>query len=314
MTPGACVIVANPHSGAGNVIAATRAVLTTLEIKVKGVLTLSRDAVFAHQLNDLVAKCSTPDFSRAPIVACVGGDGTLSAVLNLLESPERCVLAIVPCGSGNDVARGLGIPSIAAAIDVLRNGIEQPIDYGTVNERRFINCVGIGLDAEVARMAARIRGRGILHAASYYLAALRGLLTVKPVGASVWTPFADPSDFEDLVMLTIGNGRFYGGGFHGAPNAQLDDGMLDCYAFRDVRGLFKRFALMQRIKAGTHGDELNVKHIKTPRLGLRLARTVAMHVDGEITETARAEVSTVARGTRVLVPSRPNVQVDQPSK
>ena len=62
------------------------------------------------------------------------------------------------------------------------------------------------------------------------------MFSVKPAGASVSTPEI-ALRFSDLVMLTVGNGPWYGGGFRGAPDARLDDGLLDCYAFRDVPGL-----------------------------------------------------------------------------
>jgi diacylglycerol kinase (ATP) len=293
VTARACVIVANPRSGGGNVIAATRAVLTTHEIKTVAVLELSRDPEFASRLNSFVG-------DKKPIIACIGGDGTVSAVLNALAHPGRCALAVVPCGSGNDLARELDIDGVRTALDVLARGRERSIDFGIVNGKRFVNGVGIGLDAEVARMAAAIRARGVFHAASYYLAALRGLLTVKPVGSRVAAAEQGPIPFDDLVMITIGNGKWYGGGFRGAPLAELDDGMLDCYAFRDVLGLFRRLGLMQRIKAGVHGKDPNVTAIRTDRLTIEFARSVAMHVDGELTETTRADISLVALGARIL--------------
>jgi len=293
VTARACVIVANPRSGGGNVIAATRAILTTPEIKTVAVLELSRDQEFASRLNSFVG-------DKKPIIACIGGDGTISAVLNALAHPGRCVLAVVPCGSGNDLARELDIDGVRTALDVLARGRERSIDFGIVNGKRFVNGVGIGLDAEVARMAAAIRARGVFHAASYYLAALRGLLTVKPVGSRVAAAEQSPVPFDDLVMITIGNGKWYGGGFRGAPLAELDDGMLDCYAFRDVLGLFRRLGLMQRIKAGVHGKDPNVTAIRTDRLTIEFARSVAMHVDGELTETTRADISLVALGARIL--------------
>jgi diacylglycerol kinase (ATP) len=297
VTARACVIVANPRSGTGNVIAATRAVLTTTSIKTVAVLELTRDQSMAERLNVV---CRT---LVRPIIACIGGDGTISAVLNLLERPDQCVLAMIPCGSGNDVARGLGIGSLGTALEILRDGTERRIDYGVINGQRFINCVGIGLDAEVTRIAAAIRARGVFHAASYYLAALRGLLTVKPVSAQISAGEAAPMRFEDLVMITVGNGRWYGGGFHGAPLAELDDGLLDCYAFRDVPGVLRRLALMQRIKTGAHGKEPNVTHFKTSRLRIEFSRTVAMHVDGELSETARADLSVAPLGANMLTRS-----------
>lgn len=235
------------------------------------------------------------------MLVCVGGDGTLSLAFDALRHADDAVLAIVPCGSGNDFSSMLGIAPGRAAVETLRSGVARAIDYGTVNGKRFLNCVGIGLDAEVAAMAAQIRARGYAKGFSYYLAALRGLVSVRPIGATLESSTAC-ARFEDLVMITIGNGKWYGGGFMGAPDARLDDGVFDCFAFRDVAGVGKRLALMQRIRRGAHAAEPNVTAFRAQRINVAFDRSVAMHVDGEIMRTQRAEIAIVPLGARVLAP------------
>ena len=295
-----CIVVANRWAGAGKAHRLVGEVEQVIGRAPQAVIEPDLTSAFRQRLNDAVASASGYD---RPLLVCVGGDGTLSLVFDALADPAAAVLAVVPCGSGNDLALMLGLASRNVALTALRDGVIQSIDYGTVNGRRFLNCVGIGLDAEVAGMAARIRERGVARGLSYYLAALRGLLMVKPVGAQIRTPAAE-FRFEDLVMLTIGNGRWYGGGFRGAPEAVLDDGVLDCYAFRDVPGLFARFALMQRIRAGTHAREVNVSSLPADRLSVTFDREVAMHVDGEPARCTSADVTVVSRGARILTPAR----------
>jgi diacylglycerol kinase (ATP) len=296
------VIVANRWAGSGRAHGLIGAVEAALGHTPSAVVEPDLTPAFAQRLNAALvhARESSTGASR-PLLVCIGGDGTLSLAFDALHEPGAAVLAAIPCGSGNDFALTLGIGSRAQALDLLRHGVERRIDFGTVGGRRFLNCVGLGLDAEVAAMAARIRARGLAKGFSYYLAALRGLLSIKPVGATVRTP-ATTMRFDDLVMITIGNGAWYGGGFRGAPDARLDDGMLDCYAFRDVPGVLRRLALMQRIRAGVHPSEPNVTALRTNRLGIAFDRVVAMHVDGELGQVQETEIAMVPGGAMILAP------------
>jgi len=294
----AYIVVANRWAGTGESRQLAGAVERAMERAPLAVIETDFTAAFKRNISDAIARAAT----TRPLLICVGGDGTLSLAFNALRDPAAVTLAMVPCGSGNDLAPMLGIKSSDSALSALRDGIERSIDYGSVNGRRFLNCVGIGLDAEVAGMAARIRARGLARGFSYYLAALRGLLMVKPVGARVRTATGELR-FDDLVMMTIGNGCWYGGGFLGAPDAKFDDGVLDCYAFRDVPGVLARFALMQRIRAGTHVGQPNVKALPSDRITVTFDREVAMHIDGEPASCRSADVSVTARGASVLVPA-----------
>jgi YegS/Rv2252/BmrU family lipid kinase len=297
------VIVANRWAGSGKAHGLVGAVKAVLGRAPSAIIEPDLTPAFAERLNDALSRTmqSSPA-ALPPLLVCIGGDGTLSLAFDAVREPSAMVLAAIPCGSGNDFALTLGIRSRAHALDLLRHGDVRRIDFGTVAGRRFLNCVGMGLDAEVAVMAARIRARGLAKGFSYYLAALRSLLSIKPVGATVRTT-ALTARFDDLVMLTIGNGAWYGGGFRGAPDARLDDGMLDCYAFRDVPGLLRRLTLMQRIRAGVHPGEPNVTALRTDRLTVAFDRAVAMHVDGELGQIQEASIAIVPGGATILAPT-----------
>jgi diacylglycerol kinase (ATP) len=220
---------------------------------------------------------------------------------NALEHPDDAAFAIVPSGSGNDFAAAVGVTDVDTAIDAIERGSIRSVDFGVVNGRRFANCVGMGLDAEVGALAARLRKRGYPAAPSYYAAALIGLFMVKTVGVRV-DANGVVRRFDRGVMVTVGNGHSYGGGFRGAPNASIDDGMLDAYVFSDIEGVFARTALMQRIRAGSHVGAPNVASILASSLVVDFDRDVAMHVDGEILSVKRAEVTLVPGGLRVVGP------------
>jgi diacylglycerol kinase (ATP) len=297
----ACIVVFNPTAGRKNAYDALRQTTSRLEGTVSSIVETSLDASFAPRVREAVFQARR-DTGAPPIVIAIGGDGTLSMALNALARPDDAALAVVPSGSGNDFAAALGVAGVAAALDAIERGAIRSVDFGVVNGRRFANCVGMGLDAEVGALAARMRKRGYPAAPSYYAAALVGLFTVKPVGISIEANGA-VGRTERGVMVTVGNGHSYGGGFRGAPDASIDDGVLDVYVFSNIEGIFPRMALMQRIRAGSHVGEPNVQAIRTAALVVDFDRDVAMHVDGEITSVRRADVTLVPRGLRVVGPA-----------
>jgi diacylglycerol kinase (ATP) len=293
---GGFVVVVNPHAGVGRAAAALRAACARLGINASDAIETTLDEGFATRLGVAIAAAAAP-----VTVVCVGGDGTLSLVVNALSSPGSVRLAIVPAGSGNDFGVALGIDSKGKALDAAAGARTRRVDMGTINGRRFVNCVGMGLDGEIARSAARIRQRGLARGLSYYAAALAGLWQVRPVGATFESP-SFSGRIEDLLMLTVGNGPWYGGGYHGAPNAVIDDGVLDCHAFANLPGGFKRLALMERIRKGTHLSHPVVTTLRTPTLKVVFDRELAMHVDGELTAATSADISVVNGGLSFAVP------------
>lgn len=293
----AAVVVFNPAAGRRGAHEALRAVTTRLDGSIAAVLETSLAGGFELRLRDAVRDVISTGIP--PSVICVGGDGTLSIALNALADPSLVTMAVVPVGSGNDFATALEISTVDAAIDAIERGHARSVDFGTVNGRRFANCVGIGLDAEVGALSARMRHRGFPPGPSYYAAALVGLFMVEQVGITLRTP--DKSiRRDDGVMVTIGNGPEYGGGFKGAPGAMIHDGLLDINVFSDVQGLFRRLALMQRIRAGSHVGQPNVDTLRSASLEIDIDREVAMHVDGEISAVKHASVAIVPAGMRVI--------------
>jgi diacylglycerol kinase (ATP) len=293
----AAVVVFNPAAGRRGAHEALRAVTTRLNGKIAAVLETSLAGGFDLRLRDAIRDVVAT--GTRPTIIGVGGDGTLSIALNALVEPSAVTMAVVPVGSGNDFAAALGIATVDAAIEAIERGRSRPVDFGVVNGRRFANCVGIGLDAEVGALSARMRHRGFPPGPSYYAAALVGLFMVKQVGVTL-RAVDKTIRRDDGVMVTIGNGPEYGGGFKGAPGALLDDGLLDVNIFSDVRGLFRRLALMERIRAGSHVGQANVDTLRLASLEIDLDREVAMHVDGEIASVKQASIAVVPAGMRVI--------------
>jgi diacylglycerol kinase (ATP) len=154
------------------------------------------------------------------LFVAVGGDGTVNEVATQLIHSEG-VLGIVPAGSGNGLARSLGIPmDIFKALDSLVQSSEKKIDVGSINEKPFFCTTGIGFDAHCAHEFANgTHARGLIN-------------YVKVFFKNYFTYPIQKGIFEgkniDFYTITFANAPQYGNNAYIAPNAKFDDKMLDC--------------------------------------------------------------------------------------
>jgi YegS/Rv2252/BmrU family lipid kinase len=231
--------------------------------------------------------------ARATLVCAWGGDGTVNEVARAVAETGTA-LGIVPSGSGNGLARELGIPwDPVAALGVALGRRERVIDVGDVDGHVFVNLCGIGLDAHVAaRFNARPRGRrGVW---PYVAISAREILSYRAreyairVGGETWR--------ERALVVVCANARQYGGGAVVAPTARPDDGHLDLVvvgerpplvALRDALHLFR----------GTLDRAPGVRTARVTAVEIAGSEPILFHVDGEA----------VAGGPAVTVRVRPAV-------
>ena len=157
------------------------------------------------------------------IVAAVGGDGTLNEVARGLIGTDTA-MAVIPCGSGNGLARCLHIPlNTEKALHLLTQGRIQRIDTGTVNGQLFLSVAGIGLDAQTAQDFAQDPRRGFITYAHY---AVSNYLHPKPETVSITFDGREPITCNPL-LITFANSNQFGYNAVIAPHASLQDGLLD---------------------------------------------------------------------------------------
>ena len=209
-------------------------------------------------------------------VVAVGGDGLVNLALQVVGG-TGIPLGIVPAGTGNDIARSLGL-SLAdplGAADLVAWGHTRAVDLGRANGRWFAGVLGAGFDSTVNERANRMtwpRGR-----ARYNLAILAELRTFRPV------PFV--LDFEgetwhtDAMLVAVGNGSSYGGGMRVCPDACVDDGLLDVTVLGPIsKPEFIR--VFPTVYKGTHVDHPAVRVRRTRTVTLSAAGVTA-YADGE---------------------------------
>jgi diacylglycerol kinase (ATP) len=219
------VVIINPASGPGGgsieerTAYRTSLARTTLErlgVPHRIELTRARDHAAALARAAVAAK--------APLVFAWGGDGTMNEIASELAFSTTAI-AIIPGGSGNGFARGLGLSlSPRRAIEQAVHGKERLIDAGEIGGRLFFNVAGIGFDAHVARLFNE-RGlrRGFF---AYITTSLTELFGYRAASYRIKIA-AEETVQHDALMVVVANSPQYGNGARVAPHARPDDGHLD---------------------------------------------------------------------------------------
>jgi diacylglycerol kinase (ATP) len=222
--------------------------------------------------------------SGAARILAVGGDGTLNEVANgIYQSGADAALGVVPVGHGSDFARSIGT-SKSVEQAVLRACEHDPcrIDLGLAtyddgSERAFINIAGLGFDALVAARAqkSKLPGANL----PYLGSALTTLIGFKNLHVEI---DADDTHIETAgVFVQIANAQFMGGGYHFAPMAKLDDGLLDVC----IVGDFSKLELIKTIPSvykGKHVTHAKFTHVAAKSISIKTNDPAMVQLDGEL--------------------------------
>ncbi len=229
----------------------------------------------------------------------MGGDGTVGEVVEGLVGSDT-ELAVVSVGTGNDVARSLGLPlnDIEAGLDLAISGSVRAIDVGRERDRHFISVLGLGFPTIVADAANR--ARWLKGPPAFFVSVYKGLYRLRPVRLVI--ELDDRTLEMESVAVMIQNTPYTGGGLHMAPGAQIDDGLLDVVVVDDIG----RLNLMLNFPKAYRG-----KHLDHPSFTLHQSQTVRITspepmpkmFDGDLIGTSPLEASVVPRSLKVVVDS-----------
>ena len=233
------------------------------------------------------------------IVVAVGGDGTVNEVARSLIHTDTS-LGIIPIGSGNGLARHLGIPmSIRKAIQQLN--LSEPIlmDYGLVNERPFFCTCGTGFDAYVSTEFAKGKRRGIM---SYIEKIITGYFSYKSQNYHLQGEGIDLN--VKAFVLTFANASQWGNNAYIAPQASVQDGQIDI----SIMSNFPVIAiptLALNLFAKNIDKDLFMTTLRSKSIMLQREESGPFHYDGEpYEEGTEIHVKTVSDGLKVLVKKR----------
>jgi diacylglycerol kinase (ATP) len=227
----------------------------------------------------------------ARLVVAWGGDGTVNEVASALVFGSTS-LAIVPSGSGNGLARALGIGRRPEhAMTNALAAAPRPIDAGELGGRLFFSIAGVGFDAHVASCFDReCAGRRGL--SSYLLIAARELVSYKPSTYRVGGGDAPP---VQALLVTLANSCQFGNGARIAPGARVDDGKLDLVVFEEISRL-RTVCGMPRLFTGGIERQVGVSIRQIERTTIESKHPMIFHVDGEPVQGGTRLEARVHRG------------------
>ena len=259
----------NPGGGRGRAGRHLRAI-RELAARAGASVELSRD------VEDLCARARRAAADGVERLVVAGGDGTVHHAIRGLEGGD-CALAILPLGSGNDLATALGVPTaLRAAAEVALHGAARRIDLGRFGGVPFGCVAGVGFDSEVNRYANSLRRlRGPL---IYVWSVLRILPRFQPLELRLSWEGGESSG--PAMFVAFANAPQYGGGMRIAPQAQLDDGALDAVIVRCASRL-RLLRIFPRVFSGAHVREPEVQIVRSRRFEVSLDRPLVAHGDGE---------------------------------
>jgi YegS/Rv2252/BmrU family lipid kinase len=290
-------IILNPYSGrwkGQRSVPSVEAALREVGVDYEMVCTAGAD-----QAIELAREAALGGYR--PVVAA-GGDGTIGEVVNgLMQAADDQVagpLAIIPLGSANDFIQTLGTPAdIQGACQLLRTGGVRTIDVGRVNERYFINDVGVGFEPQVTLESRKIKWlRGTL---IYLVAVLRAVRD--PIQAHMTIEWDGGQRVSrPILLVSVANGRCTGG-FWLTPHAELDDGELD-FIFADALSRLQILRFLPEVMRKTHLDKEPVTYGRTRHIVITSDDPLPVVADGEImtTEAHRLEIEVLPGRMQVL--------------
>jgi YegS/Rv2252/BmrU family lipid kinase len=228
-----------------------------------------------------------------------GGDGLIGAVADALRHSDG-VLGVLPGGRGNDFARMLGIPnSPSDACEVLAHGEVRRLDLGVVGDKTFIGIASCGFDSEANRIANEttlVRGRMV-----YAYGLLRALAAWRPATFTVTVDDAPPHTASGYTVA-VANSRYYGGGMMLAPDATLDDGILDVVMILQTsKANFLRRA--PSVFTGAHVRLDNVDVLRARKVNIAASRPFTLYADGDPIAELPVTVGVLPEAVQTLVPT-----------
>lgn len=285
-------MIVNPSAAGGRATAAlgeVRAALTGFGLDFR--VELTRTLEHARELARSAA-------GAGETAVAFGGDGLVAAVAGALMQSDGLV-GILPGGRGNDLARTLGIPlKPRDACGVLASGSVRQLDVGDVDGRAFMGIASCGFDSEANRIANAIpviRGNLV-----YLYAAVAALAGWKPASFEVDLD-GDHRAFTGH-SVALANSRSYGGGMLLAPDASMDDGLLDVVMIHEMsRARF--LALLPTVFRGAHVRHRGVEIARARQVRVSSERPFTMYADGDPISDLPATARVLPGAVRVIAPA-----------
>jgi lipid kinase, YegS/Rv2252/BmrU family len=307
MTNGKWFAIVNPKAGKGRAVVDWPRIswmLTDAGVEFDHVFTQKK-----YHAVELTVRAIRNGYRK---IISVGGDGTLNEIVNGIFIQKEVattdvLLAMMPLGIGNDWIRMYGIPrTYADAIDAIKFGRSFFQDVGLVkfyeakvhHERYFANAVGIGFDGYVAIGFNRLKDAGKKSKWLYVISMIKSVLTYK--STKVALRIDDDTISDDIYSITLGVGKYNGGGMIQLPNAIANDGLLDVTIIRKISGLNVLWNAPILYNGHIHRHSRISAHRGSDIL-IHSMPQIPIEVDGESVGFSPFDISVISKGINVIV-------------
>lgn len=225
----------------------------------------------------------------------VGGDGTLSELINGFSFPllDIPAIGIIPMGTGNDFVKNtVNLKNIENIIDSIINNKKKLIDVGRVNDINFINICSFGIDGPIIEDTDKLK-RILPGQAAYLASTLKAGLGFKASNVEVITE--DQSYTGKMMLIAVGNGKYFGGGMKVCPDAELDDGFLELCMVTNVSKI-KFIKEISKIYSGRLNELKEVIYIKTKKVEINtLEKQYWINADGNLVGKTPAKLMIIPK-------------------
>lgn len=287
------LFILNPHSGVGR------------HRRVEGSINRLLDkTIFDYEIRHTEYPGHATELATAAaqdktgIVAVAGGDGSINEVARGIYNTDT-ILAVIPTGSGNGLARHLNIPLRASkAIELINEFSVSKIDVGFVNDRIFVSIAGVGFDANIADMYNRSSVRGFMVYFSMIASAFQNYEPKK-----YRLKFNGKTVKEKALVVSFANSNQYGYNTSFAPKASITDGMLDISVIRKPpllkTPIMAHLLYFRRIDESPYVDVYRAGEVL-----LKKKKSVLVNIDGEAEKmpVKNLEIRTEKEAIRIIIP------------
>ncbi len=254
--------------------------------------------------------------ARGETIVALSGDGMVGALADTLRGIPGAVLGVIPGGRGNDLARVLEIPDdVDGAAAIVAEGNTRPVDLGLVESegaaagqvggdsagaQAFVGIASVGFDSDANRIANE--APAWLGGLVYVYGALRALLAWRPARFEI--ELDPPGERRSYTGFSVGacNSKAYGGGMRAAPDAMLDDGLLEVLVLESVSKWRFLTRILPKVFSGTHVNEPGVHVFRAREIALSCDRPFTMYADGDPIGELPLRVSALRGAITMLTP------------
>lgn len=248
----------------------------------------------------LIDAFDTLKYDEKIVIIC-GGDGSLNELVNVAYGKDM-TLGLIPTGTGNDFAKNFDYESFT--LNSLLNFKTKKIDLIKVNDFYSINVTSLGFDTQVLKRAYDYLDKNPkLGKKAYGLAVLKSSNKINCESLELKLELVDGSNFEikgDYLISALCNGGFYGSGFNPAPEAKIDDGVLNLL-LADKIPFIRFIPLIKKYKEGRHKESKYINEILVKSGTIKSKNKFIANADGEIFETEEIKFQVLPKALNWVV-------------